>query len=600
MNTIESGIFRIDGNMVTPFDLTQYACNLSKITGITIEFAEFESEYGAMVDVDNYIIYLRPIDVTKPFDYTEFRKTKSFLCHECAHLMYPDDSYSIDNDSSTAKEKYIESLASAFDDLRIETLMGLDHAGIREDFQFLINEIWKDVYKDTQAKAGHGMNGDFSEDLAFSFFWACQKRYRNAHLAAPEGLGSEYSGRLLDGMEEFFDSEIAPILDPFMVSRDSAIVPARQVHDLLAARWPECFREEPPGELLQTKPETGEIKTHQMIAADPGARNPGCTADTYFEGEIDIMHSLFTSQSALWGGAPVYHWLKRKYDPLTQWARSMFERILLTPKSTHGRYETSGVFVPRRAAHVVTSKTLRVFRPPIRHLETGFDVTLLLDMSGSMDDLKRAFYHNRLTGEVKQLEYDSGMGYLFPVLLVLAEALNEIKGINLEILGYTADCRLIPDEVGYGFYDEKSPGSNIVYIIKSFTDKNTGVRMERLSGICSNPMFSAWNYDIGALKTAYSRLKAYSSSNRKLLIVLSDCMPNSSHIPDQETAVRLTRNTIAEMEKYIGVFGIGIYTDAVKQLYTHYAVVEGPEGFFITSAVNCICSLIINIQKGGF
>ena len=289
------------------------------------------------------------------------------------------------------------------------------------------------------------------------------------------------------------------------------------------------------------------------------------------------MDFFFSSQSATWGEALVYRWMKSKYDPLTQWARSAFENILLTPKNVRSLYGTSNTFIPHRAAQ--------------------FDITLLLDMSFSMGDLKETFCHNPLTNEVEQLESDSGMSCLFPVLLVMAEALNGLKGINLEILGFSADCRLISEEVGYGFNKGKASGGNIVYIIKSFTNKNTGERMERLNSLCSNSLFSAWNYNIGALKTAASRLKAYPSGNQKLLIVLSDCMPNSSHIPYQETAVRLTRNTIAELEKIIGVFGIGINTDATRQLFTNHAVADGPYAFFIIRAVKRICSFMKNLKK---
>ena len=240
--------YKITHNLINEY-FTEYARKLSKIADVSVKFIKIESKDDcyAAVDIKNNIILLPKIDFSKSIECKTYRKLKSFLSHECAHLMYQDNSYYLGPPIKyTNNEKQLVNLAKIFDDLRIENLIYLEHRDLNlyEDFKFLINEIWKDNYDEkniSTLKEGSGKYGDFSNDLFSSFYWVCQKHYRGANLMAPKGFNMEHNGRLVDGCELFFNLKITPLLDSFITSREPALPIAIQVLDRIKTMWPLVF-----------------------------------------------------------------------------------------------------------------------------------------------------------------------------------------------------------------------------------------------------------------------------------------------------------------------------------------------------------------------
>ena len=249
MVAIESEFSWCTWDNYKPVYLADYASKITGINGITVKLIEnFPSKFDAMamVDILHKTIYLPLMDSTEPLDQDFFRRIKSLLYHECAHLMYPDHSDSYIT-QARQKQLLITTLSRTIDDVRIEALIGNIHTDIRKDFKFLIDSHWLENYAippvdDTEM--GTGRFGDYSDSIIGSLYWILQRRYREASLDPPPPCKKILPFIAVYGMEKIFEKELAPLLDPFVVSKDPAWEMAVQILDVLMKYYPGCFPEE--------------------------------------------------------------------------------------------------------------------------------------------------------------------------------------------------------------------------------------------------------------------------------------------------------------------------------------------------------------------
>ena len=280
MQDYESELFRNTIGEVSLFNIAEYVYSLSKATGVSIQFEDLPKDLGAeaMVDVHSKVIYLPRLDNTRKFDYKQFYKIKAFLIHECAHLLYPDPSYTTKNDMSPDHKdfKLVISIARMLDDLRIETQLGREYQGIKEDFKSLIDQIWReDIEKlivkfnkgelEPELQDGHGLWGDFSGDLMGSFYWQIQKQYRKASLSCDGETDIEF--KPVSDFVEFFDDKLVPVINRYIDNtKVTTLQAAKDVLYILKEHYPHVFDSLP----TPTPSEDGESEPFEDSDKAPG------------------------------------------------------------------------------------------------------------------------------------------------------------------------------------------------------------------------------------------------------------------------------------------------------------------------------------------
>ena len=237
MDTI---IFKYSPDFMTTHNLTEYARYITGINDITVEFCK----KTALVYIENKIIYLPKIDYISELDTDIFRIIKAYLCHECAHLMYPEGKHYIPEEWGK-NFVFHGFLADVIDDLRIENLFNIKHKELRDDFKFLIEYLWKELYIHyaDDSDMGYGRYGDFSLNMSGSLYWLLQKRYRGVELIPPHGCETLLPFKTIGGMEQLFENEFVPVLDIFINSeKSSSLVIAGKIYQILKKNYPEIFK----------------------------------------------------------------------------------------------------------------------------------------------------------------------------------------------------------------------------------------------------------------------------------------------------------------------------------------------------------------------
>jgi len=236
-------IFKYSPDFMTSDNLTEYARYITGINDVIVEFVENKICKVPHIDLERKIIYLPKNDYPDQLDTDIFRIAKAYLCHECAHLMYQEEKFDIPEEW---KKDYLilNFLANTIDDLRIETLLGNEHKELQDDFKFLIERHWNEKYiipSDDNTDMGHGRFGDFSLDITGSLYWLLQKRYRRAGLIPPHGCDTILSFKTIEGMEQIFEKEFAPLLDTFVNTRKSSWETAGKILETLKRNYPHIF-----------------------------------------------------------------------------------------------------------------------------------------------------------------------------------------------------------------------------------------------------------------------------------------------------------------------------------------------------------------------
>jgi cobalamin biosynthesis protein CobT len=226
--------------------------------------------------------------------------------------------------------------------------------------------------------------------------------------------------------------------------------------------------------------------------------------------------------------------------------RDLFSRILISTKRSRSLQTFQGTFNSRKTHRLISSPTPRLYTTTIPGQTAGYDVSILVDSSGSMNECDS--------------HYISKFQYAMQAMMILSESLHHLPGINLEVLAFTAD-RYFNVPRGKA---TACPGDNVIYTLKAFHQRSTGDipsfhEFARHNDLLCN------NFDLAAVKVASRRLLSYNTRNRKLLIVLSDGYPaceNNSSPP-------LLRSYLLELSKRHPIFGIGIQNSGITSLYPY-------------------------------
>lgn len=217
---------------------------------------------------------------------------------------------------------------------------------------------------------------------------------------------------------------------------------------------------------------------------------------------------------------------------------------------------------------------MRVFRKKVEHKTQDYDVSLVIDCSGSM--------HSMATDKHTRIQLALMSAYAMGI------ALDRI-GVNFEIIGFTTKGRYsIPS------MPVRVSREDIIYmpIFKSFEERWTPEIWRRIAYFYSNAEMSE-NVDGECVMIAARRLVAEKSKG-KAMIVLSDGSPACTTSDYRKLGTHL-KETVRGIESAgVHVVGIGINSNSVKEYYKNHIVLSD-----ISQLPSTVVSEISSIILGG-
>ncbi|WP_270820169.1 cobaltochelatase CobT-related protein [Aeromonas sp. Y311-2] len=243
--------------------------------------------------------------------------------------------------------------------------------------------------------------------------------------------------------------------------------------------------------------------------------------------------------------------------------QNSLQRALVSKNKSHWRTAQESGRINTAALSRLFVGDTRVFRRKVEHRSKSFDVSLLIDCSGSMA-------HG--TGSLTRFQTAMVAAY------AMADTLHRI-GVNFEILGFTTKSHT--SEWSESCYREmhkhgvKFGRIDWLYmpIFKSFEERWGPKAMERIGAAFSTDNFLRENVDGECVQIAAQRLIAQRSEG-KMLIVLSDGVP-ACHTYDHSSLSRHLSKSVKSAEKAgIKVIGVGIDTDSVSRFYDDHIVLR--------------------------
>lgn len=221
----------------------------------------------------------------------------------------------------------------------------------------------------------------------------------------------------------------------------------------------------------------------------------------------------------------------------------------------------SGRINPSSVARLF-SGDVRVFRKKIERRTQDYDVSIVIDCSGSMSN------------------HSDGMTRIEAAMLsayAIGSALEAI-GINFEIIGFTSksapireDVRGIAEKAGIRY---SRTGALFMPVFKSFEENWTSDVWRRLAMYIIDDGPLRENADGECVMIAAKRLAVQPASG-KAMLVLSDGQPSchGAHGHDSAAQSNHLKRVVREiMDAGIKVFGVGIQSACVKEYYPNHAV----------------------------
>ena len=554
----------------TPFSLMEYTSAMTEETGIRV--IESRSASTASVNPATKTIIIPAVDYSKPMTRERYRITKGYIDHEIAHMLYPDPSYlGIGNNA-------VSNIANLIDDIRIETLHAKNYVGIGEDFHNL-NQVFYDDERffnrdnlhekslpsimGTIALSYYGIkhkepfNHEVFDFLNKDVFPIINKHIRNP---APNALNTaEQIAKLIRG---FLKQEISSIQiksnSPNTEGKGNA--GSADKSDTGQSDDGDSESEEPSSastngvssteKTEQDKEASGcDVSSHMVKQIEKGSTftpPSGSTIGEYHDTIANLADKKCLSMS-MTANTNLYQLICNDYKAVISSYRNMFGSFLISTSRDRVLKTYAGRFNHRDVVHAVSSPNPRIFTREVKGRQFGYDVSLLMDCSGSM---------GAFSTDIHTCLEKIDMAY--KTLVILAEALRGLSGINLEILAFTADSQYKP-----GWPRSKDDDcNNQLFILKEFTDNSVGAL----------PYFPSYhreyhlpqnNFDIGAIKLSSRRLRLMPSDNRKLLIVLSDGQPSSSIACGAE----LLKSYVEELSYIHPIMGIGLMNPFIERCY---------------------------------
>jgi hypothetical protein len=578
----------------------EYASAMTEETGIRI--VESREALTASVNVDSKTITIPAIDYSMPMTRERYRITKGYIDHEIAHMLHPDPSY-----LNTTGGMMALNIANLIDDIRIETIHAKNYRGVGEDFHYLNQFFYEQKHlfnRDnlsersfpailgTMAVNYFGIQHDepFNREvydfLTDKIFPLVDGHIRNS---APNALHT--AGEISALVRGFLDqNEQTALKQPDGTQTlDAGIHTGSSQHDggveNTAASGPENgtqderetvpsagdnseatdFDNAPPpdenGNSIQD--EDNELSGQETKS---GVIPTGCDISSLLAKEIENTGSDFVPPGShiireyhdtvtdlsdprckiYRASSGLYEQVCQEYAPVISAYRNMFGSFLVSTARSRMIKTFSGKFNHREAAHAAVSVNPRIFTRKEEGRQFGYDVSLLMDCSGSMGDFP------------VEKEIHTKMSEAYETLVVLAEAFRGLPDINLEILAFTADIRFTP-----GMPSSATDScNNQLFILKSFANRSVGA-LPYFPLYHQNYNLSADNFDIGAIKLSSRRLRLMPSCNRKLLIVLSDGQPSS----DISRGTKILKSYVEELSHIHPIMGIGLENPYISECY---------------------------------
>jgi hypothetical protein len=543
----------LDNPRYTPFSLMEYTSAMTEETGIRI--VESREAATASVNVDSKTITIPAIDYSMPMTRERYRITKGYIDHEIAHMLHPDPSY-----LNTTGSMMALNIANLIDDIRIETIHAKNYRGIGEDFYYLNQFFYEEK---------HLFNRDNLYERSFSAILGTM---------AVNYFGIKHDEPFNREVYDFLKDNVFPIVDSHIKSDTPNALHAAEeisalVRDFLEQDEQMALKQPDEAQSLDTGANTDSSQhnssAENTATSDPepetGANPTGCDISSLLAKEIengsdftppnshsikeyhdtvcdlsDLRCKIYKADTGL------YERICQEYAPVISAYRNMFGSFLVSTAKSRTLKTFSGKFNHREAAQAVVSVNPRVFTRKEEGRQFGYDVSLLMDCSGSMGDFPA------------KKEMNTKMGKAYETLVILAEAFRGLPDINLEILAFTADIRFTP---GMPVSVDDSC-NNQLFILKSFANRSAGA-LPFFPSYHQNYHLSADNFDIGAIKLSSNRLRRMPSRNRKLLIVLSDGQPSS----DISSGIGILKSYVEELSSIHPVMGIGLENPYIGECY---------------------------------
>lgn len=206
---------------------------------------------------------------------------------------------------------------------------------------------------------------------------------------------------------------------------------------------------------------------------------------------------------------------------------------------------------------------VRVFRKKVEHKTQDYDVSIVIDCSGSM---------NSRSAGISRMESAMMAAY------AIGAALDAI-GVNYELIGFTSKdvdlgettVRAAEAKTGKRY---SRTGALYMPIFKSFDEQWSPEIWRRLALFTIDSRYMSENADGECVMIAAKRLMTQPSSG-KAMIVLSDGQPScyGAHGADTRAQANHLRNVVKDIaDAGIKIFGIGIQSEAVRHFYPQHAV----------------------------
>ena len=250
--------------------------------------------------------------------------------------------------------------------------------------------------------------------------------------------------------------------------------------------------------------------------------------------------------------------------------KSKIMALLMARKRTHFIPDSESGEIDTAAIYSLRNGNTRVFEKRIIGSKIDTAVEILMDCSGSMGG-----------GKVLGAR-DAG--------IACGETLEPLR-VPFEITGYTTNhagcCDINFDETEIAHYNRFEPLRHFVF--KGF-EENFGSVKYRLLAMDSHHN----NSDPDSVMWAACRL-ARRRESRKILIVMSDGQPAMS----QSCDIHLLRRGLVQVVRKIirtgiEIYGIGIYTDAPKDYYPEWDIIEHGGRTISQAVYGCLSRKLMN------
>ena len=575
----------------TPFSLMEYASAMTEETGIHV--IESSSAETASVDPITKTIIIPAVDYSKPMTKERYRITKGYIDHEIAHMLYPDPSYlGISNNA-------VFNIANLIDDIRIESLHAKNYVGIDEDFHNL-NQVFYDDERFFNRDNLHEKSlPSIMGIIALSYFGIKHKEpfnpevfnflnknifpIINNHIRNPAPNALNTAEQIATLIRDFLKQETSS----FQIKNNSPNTEKNNNGNSSEENNTGTADKANTGQGDNSESESKEQSgTSTVDTSSDNTKNEtdktepttehteqdkeasGCDVSSHMvkriekdstftppqENTIGEYHDTIANLTdkkcfsmSMTANTNLYQLICNDYKAVISSYRNMFGSFLISTSRCRVLKTYAGRFNHRDVAHAVSSPNPRIFTREVKGRQFGYDVSLLMDCSGSMGEFSKDIH-----------TCSSKIDMAYKTLVILAEALHGLSGINLEILAFIADGQYKPGWSRLKI-DERN---NQLFILKAFTDNSAGA-LPYFPSYHSEYSLYKNNFDIGAIKLSSRRLRLMPSDNRKLLIVLSDGQPSSSIA----CGAGLLKSYVEELSHIHPIMGIGLRNPFIERCY---------------------------------